>query len=60
MLLTACKKGYLMNGLIFFRWMEFARMADNMKELSSNMLMQSKTNTRKAAIRADLDEEIAD
>ena len=40
------------------RWMEFSKMADNMKELSHNMLSQSKTNTRKAAIRADLDEEL--
>ena len=40
------------------RWMEFSKMADNMKELSHNMLTQSKTNTRKAAIRADLDEEL--
>jgi len=42
------------------RWMEFSKMADNMKELSHNMLSQSKTNTRKAAIRADLDEELFD
>jgi hypothetical protein len=40
------------------RWMEFSKMADNMKELSHNMLAQSKSNTRKAAIRADLDEEL--
>ena len=40
------------------RWMEFSKMADNMKDLSSAMLSQSKTNTRKAAIRADLDEEL--
>ena len=40
------------------RWMEFSKMADNMKELSHNMLTQSKSNTRKAAIRADLDEEL--
>ncbi len=35
-------------------------MADNMKELSSSMLSQSKSNTRKAAIRADLDEELVE
>ena len=40
------------------RWMEFSKMADNMKDLSQNMLSQSKSNTRKAAIRADLDEEL--
>ena len=40
------------------RWMEFSKMADNMKELSQTMLTQSKSNTRKAAIRADLDEEL--
>ena len=40
------------------RWMEFSKMADNMKELSHSMLTQSKSNTRKAAIRADLDEEL--
>jgi len=40
------------------RWMEFSKMADNMKDLSQNMLAQSKSNTRKAAIRADLDEEL--
>ena len=40
------------------RWMEFSKMADNMKELSQDMLTQSKSNTRKAAIRADLDEEL--
>merc|ERR1712038_488704 len=40
------------------RWMEFTKMADNIKELSTNMLSQSKLNTRKAAIRADLDEEL--
>lgn len=38
--------------------MEFSKMADNMKELSHTMLAQSKSNTRKAAIRADLDEEL--
>lgn len=42
------------------RWMEFSKMADSMKELSQNMLSQSKTNTRRAAIRADLDEELQD
>ena len=40
------------------RWMEFSKMADNMKELSSNMLSQSKSNTMKAAIKADLEEEM--
>ena len=40
------------------RWMEFSKMADNIKELSTNMLSQSRSNTRKAAIRADLDEEL--
>ena len=40
------------------RWMEFSKMADSMKDLSQNMLSQSKSNTRKAAIRADLDEEL--
>ena len=40
------------------RWMEFSKMADNMKDLSNTMLSQSKSNTRKAAIRADLDEEL--
>ena len=40
------------------RWMEFSKMADNMKDLSNAMLTQSKSNTRKAAIRADLDEEL--
>ena len=30
-------------------------MADNMKELSTNMLVRSKSNTRKAAIQADAD-----
>ena len=34
------------------RWMEFSKMADNMKELSHSMLTQSKSNTRKAAIRS--------
>ena len=38
--------------------MEFSKMADSMKDLSQNMLSQSKSNTRKAAIRADLDEEL--
>ena len=38
--------------------MEFSKMADNMKDLSNAMLTQSKSNTRKAAIRADLDEEL--
>jgi hypothetical protein len=28
------------------RWMEFSKMADNMKELSHTMLAQSKSNTR--------------
>ena len=40
------------------RWLEFSKMADNIKELSTNMLSQSRSNTRKAAIRADLDEEL--
>ena len=40
------------------RWMEFSKMADNIKELSTNMLSQSRSNTRKAAIRSDLDEEL--
>ena len=40
------------------RWMEFSKMADNMKDLSNTMLAQSKSNPRKAAIRADLDEEL--
>jgi hypothetical protein len=38
--------------------MEFAKMADSMKDMSNDMLKQSKTNTRKAVIRADLDEEL--
>ena len=40
------------------RWLEFSKMADNIKELSTNMLSQSRSNTRKTAIRADLDEEL--
>ena len=32
-------------------------MADSMKELSSNMLQRSRSNTKRAAIRADLDED---
>lgn len=31
------------------RWMEFAKMADSMKDMSNDMLKQSKTNTRRAA-----------
>ena len=34
------------------RWMEFSKMADNMKDLSQNMLAQSKSNTRKAPTKA--------
>ena len=45
-------------GLQSQKWREFSRMADSMKELSHNMLEQSQNNTKKAAIRSDLDEEL--
>ena len=43
------------------RWMEFSKMADNMKELSNTMLLQSKSNTKRSALRSDVrddDEEL--
>lgn len=38
------------------RWMEFSKMADNMKELSTNMLQRSKSNTKNPAIGDDVDD----
>ena len=38
------------------RWMEFAKMADSTKDMSNDMLKQSKTNTKRVVI----DEELID
>ncbi|XP_059086877.1 trichohyalin-like isoform X2 [Tigriopus californicus] len=45
-----------MSSLHSQRWMEFSKMADSMKELSTNMLQRSKSNTKVPAIEDDVDD----